>query len=40
MACWSKLGQFFKLSLQNTYGLMTNTKFTSLKDIVGVSLYT
>ena len=32
---------FLKLSLQNTHGqLMANTKFTSLKNIVGVSLVT
>ena len=43
MACCSKLGQFFEtIPTKYTWsvnGLMTNTKFTSLKNIVGVSLY-
>ena len=43
MACYSKLGQFFEtIPTKYTWsviGLMTNTKFTSLKNIVGVSLY-
>ena len=43
MACCSKLGEFFETIptkyIWSVNGLMTNTKFTSLKNIIGVSLY-
>ena len=43
MACCSKLGQFFEtIPTKYTWsdnGLLTNTEFTSLKNIVDVSLY-
>ena len=43
MECRSKLGQCFE-SVPTKYtwsvnGLMTDTKFSSLKNIIGVSLY-
>ena len=43
MVCCSKLGQFFETTptkyTWSDNGLMANTKFTSLNNIVGVSLY-